>query len=265
MKEEARRRNVAGLAEKCETFPQSRRSIPQSRLHNFSFPTLSWGNQKLLRCVNLSDRSMDEELQIGRRCSSTSSPNELPPPPPPPLPPRFTGQKQGWEEEEVKDSNPSGISASKPWNLRSRRAARNAPAEIFWNPNPSPPSSQSRSSSYSPHQKEKTRNPVIHVTRLDKLDMEEKGKRQKFAIALSREEIEEDFLAAKGAKPPRRPKKRPKYLQRQLDVREIGKAKTSSASNLFFHNMVVYRTNSCFFFCLAFALSFFFLGYFYLK
>lgn len=48
--------------------------------------------------------------------------------------------------------------------------------------------------------------------------MREKSGRRKFSIALSREEIEEDFLMTKGAKPPRRPKKRAKYVQRQLDA-----------------------------------------------
>lgn len=43
-------------------------------------------------------------------------------------------------------------------------------------------------------------------------------KREKFSVALSKREIEEDFLAFTGHKPPRRPKKRAKIVQRQLDT-----------------------------------------------
>jgi len=39
----------------------------------------------------------------------------------------------------------------------------------------------------------------------------------KFAVSLLKEEVEEDFLNMVGARPPRRPKKRPRILQRQLD------------------------------------------------
>ncbi|KAL6965080.1 hypothetical protein U1Q18_036138 [Sarracenia purpurea var. burkii] len=44
-----------------------------------------------------------------------------------------------------------------------------------------------------------------------------KQKKQKFAISLSRREIEEDIFALTGSKPARRPKKRAKMVQRQLD------------------------------------------------
>ncbi|KAK8958202.1 hypothetical protein KSP40_PGU022690 [Platanthera guangdongensis] len=192
--EDARRQwhSSEGLSEKPTTSSWSRRSKPQSRLHNFSFPTLSWGNQKHLRCSNSSGR-------------------------PPPPPRRFPVQKQGAEEDEdAKESNPSGASASRPWNLRSRRAPKNVPAEIVLNRNPSPSSSFPSPSHSS-----------LHKTRLEGLEMRENGARRKFSIALSREEIEEDFLVAKGAKPPRRPKKRAKYVQRQLDVR-------SARGNTFF-------------------------------
>ncbi|PKA63540.1 hypothetical protein AXF42_Ash005435 [Apostasia shenzhenica] len=41
--------------------------------------------------------------------------------------------------------------------------------------------------------------------------------RPKFSISLSRKEIEEDFIAFTGKKPPRRPQRRPRNVQRQLD------------------------------------------------
>lgn len=48
---------------------------------------------------------------------------------------------------------------------------------------------------------------------------EKKETKQKFSVSLSREEIEEDFLIMTGSKPPRKPKRRTKAVQKQLDVR----------------------------------------------
>ncbi|KAL5723942.1 hypothetical protein ACHQM5_007272 [Ranunculus cassubicifolius] len=45
----------------------------------------------------------------------------------------------------------------------------------------------------------------------------EKKEKLKFSIPLARDEIEEDFFAWTGSKPPRRPKKRNRSIQKQLD------------------------------------------------
>lgn len=42
--------------------------------------------------------------------------------------------------------------------------------------------------------------------------------KNKFSVSLSNEEVEQDFWALVRTKPPRRPKKRPKLVQRQLDT-----------------------------------------------
>ncbi|KAL4586639.1 hypothetical protein LXL04_011280 [Taraxacum kok-saghyz] len=47
-------------------------------------------------------------------------------------------------------------------------------------------------------------------------NLEKKGERAKFSIALSRKEIEDDFITTTGKKPPRKPKKRPKNIQNLL-------------------------------------------------
>ncbi|GMH26234.1 hypothetical protein Nepgr_028077 [Nepenthes gracilis] len=46
------------------------------------------------------------------------------------------------------------------------------------------------------------------------------GKRpsMKFSVSLSKQEIEEDFFAFWGTRPSRKPKKRPKYVQKQFDA-----------------------------------------------
>ncbi|XP_031106201.1 uncharacterized protein LOC116010841 [Ipomoea triloba] len=42
--------------------------------------------------------------------------------------------------------------------------------------------------------------------------------KSKFSIALSGEDIEADFTAITGAKPPRKPKNRPRAIQKEIDV-----------------------------------------------
>lgn len=82
----------------------------------------------------------------------------------------------------------------KPWNLRTRRAACKAP-----------------------HQ----------TNQLDSITEEKKKKRKmedetqerpKFSVSLSKDEVQQDFRALLGTKPPRRPKKRPKIVQKNLDT-----------------------------------------------
>jgi len=43
-------------------------------------------------------------------------------------------------------------------------------------------------------------------------------KAMKFSLSLTNKEIEEDFIKMTGLKPPRRPKRRPKKIQRQMNV-----------------------------------------------
>ncbi|XP_038997302.1 uncharacterized protein LOC120122141 [Hibiscus syriacus] len=46
---------------------------------------------------------------------------------------------------------------------------------------------------------------------------DKKRPRPKFSVALSKKEIEEDFMTMVGHRPPRRPKKRTRNVQKQLD------------------------------------------------
>ncbi|KAL0719243.1 hypothetical protein Bca4012_068567 [Brassica carinata] len=79
-----------------------------------------------------------------------------------------------------------GVAATaRPWNLRTRRAACNEPGD----------------------------EPPTRITGGD-------GESQKlrFSVSLLREEIEDDFTAFVGKKPPRRPKKRPRTVQKQMNT-----------------------------------------------
>ena len=53
--------------------------------------------------------------------------------------------------------------------------------------------------------------------RMEKVEV----KRAVFSLTLTKEEIEEDFLKMTGAKPPKKPQKRPRAVQKQLDVKFI--------------------------------------------
>lgn len=98
---------------------------------------------------------------------------------------------------------------TRPWNLRKRRAACKAPAkglriedrkDVNW----SPLRTEGNNGARSP--------------RLVRGLPPEKKERVKFSVPLARKEIEEDFMALLGHRPPRRPKKRPRIVQRYLDV-----------------------------------------------
>ncbi|XP_010926019.1 uncharacterized protein [Elaeis guineensis] len=219
----------AELPEENRTHSPPRPRLSQSRLHNFSFPTLSWGRHKLLRCMNLKGGATSENAGSvvpaaaqhdprdgQKRPASSSSPEKSHPPwAPPGARDSKEADERSPEEGEREESSSSAAAAAaaaamRPWNLRTRRAACSAPTE-----NGRPRNPNSAAGSPSPLAAENS-NLVARLVRL-RLDGAEKGERQKFSISLSREEIEEDFLLFKGTKPPRRPKKRQRIVQKQLD------------------------------------------------
>ncbi|XP_010921901.1 uncharacterized protein [Elaeis guineensis] len=199
--------------------PSPSRGLSQSRLHNFSFPTLSWGNQRLLRCMKLPAGTNGEivgspaiatweEPRVVRKRSSPLSSS-----------PEMEGSKRNLPRiqdakdmevgggEKAEESSPAAV---RPWNLRSRRGACVAPVEIGRGRN------NFSSSSCSPSPVQLERSGLVKSLG-PRSEVLEKGERPKFSISLTREEVEEDFLAMKGKKPPRRPKKRAKIVQKQLD------------------------------------------------
>uniref|UniRef100_A0A0A9G6L1 DUF1639 family protein n=1 Tax=Arundo donax TaxID=35708 RepID=A0A0A9G6L1_ARUDO len=145
----------------------------RTRLHGFSFPTLSWGTHRLLRC--------------------SKGPASSPPP----------AAREAPSPDKEKPHRPEGgfnggslqrqRSSQRPWNLRTRRSATAGP--------PRPERSDDAAEA-------EERAPVPAK------DTKKRG----FSIVLSKEEIAEDFAAIRGTRPPRRPKKRPRMVQRQLDL-----------------------------------------------
>ncbi|XP_042501029.1 uncharacterized protein LOC122078899 [Macadamia integrifolia] len=120
-------------------------------------------------------------------------------------------------EEGEEDESAAAV---RPWNLRTRRAACRAPSERGGgDAGCSNSKNEERQSNSSPL---RTDNSTIKSLRLRGLSsaqvsVEKKGS-PKFSIPLSREDIEDDFLSMTGARPSRRPKKRAKIVQKQLDT-----------------------------------------------
>lgn len=225
----------------------SRAETQGNLLHNFSFPVLkTWGNQRLLRCMNVNrkgeiigggtsrrstvegggprirapaqgeegDAGLEEvrekllahlreaadRMKLAVPPSTGGSPEkpESEPEPEPEPEPDPEPEAEGEAEAE-----PSSSAAVRPWNLRTRRAGSRARTRIERHLSVSPPHP-----------------PAVAERRTVRLRSEdsERRDRPKFSITLTREEIDEDIYAVTGARARRRPKKRPRVIQKQLDA-----------------------------------------------
>lgn len=223
-------------------------------LHNFTLPNhLKWGHQKQLRCVNSTTSirhrsqnpadyaspspppSSDHSHHNHHRSNSSLHPTILKPRNKDKSPIDNSGGdatviESGRERvtsdvkvaadqlklpilDEEKSKNNLNADEKKPseeelpWNLRTRRAAGK---RIFDGGN-----SGSRKQG-------KGIKGLAAVAAADKGEAGGSGEqstppRPKFSLTLTKEEIEADFLLMTGAKPPRRPKRRPKNVQKQLN------------------------------------------------
>ncbi|KDP29438.1 hypothetical protein JCGZ_18359 [Jatropha curcas] len=127
--------------------------------------------------------------------------------------------EEGEEEHEKVQSPPlvpPAAQTERPWNLRTRRAACKAPIAGNSVTGKGLKIEERKVSNYSPLRNESSKSPRL---RGDKKEKEEDTEqvRPKFSVALSRKEIEEDFMEMVGHRPARRPKKRSRNVQKQLD------------------------------------------------
>ncbi|KAL5202491.1 hypothetical protein ABZP36_013443 [Zizania latifolia] len=102
--------------------------------------------------------------------------------------------------EKKNAQEPSAAGASllpRPWNLRARRSATTAP-----------------NASRSEGAGKAAAGQALHPPAPSPVAAKKRG----FSIALTKEEIAADFIAIRGTGPPRRPKKRPRAVQRELDA-----------------------------------------------
>lgn len=155
--------------------------------------------------------------------------------------------KDGLEEGEVSAPPPPAADAEGesycPWNLRTRRAACRTAVSGFGSgrnggspaaaaagndvgggkslrvdaPRPNSGSSQMRAAAAATAASQKS---PMHRTDGNGTAAAsgEKRERAKLSVPLSKRDIEEDFYAMVGHRPPRRPKKRARIVQKQLDT-----------------------------------------------
>ncbi|XP_022756952.1 uncharacterized protein LOC111304565 [Durio zibethinus] len=125
---------------------------------------------------------------------------------------RTKNQKSVDEVADVGDQNLSVEDVEefvpKTWNLRPRKPISKPP-----NQNGSAPKIGASTHENKTHRLESTRSRNATEPKA----AEKKEKKQKFSISLSREEIDDDIFAMTGSKASRRPKKRAKNVQKQLD------------------------------------------------
>ncbi|KAL6007521.1 hypothetical protein ACLOJK_033019 [Asimina triloba] len=224
---------------------------PHPPLHNFSLPLLKWGSQRFLRCMK-TDPAVDRDASQsnGSAASPTRPPPAAPRKPSTPAsleklrtPPRIGAADPDGESvtddgiEEIRERLLDHLrsaadkmrfrvpeeeeSAAMPWNLRTRRAANKAPAEMgsaaasFSPPPPPPPPPPVVPESQLRSMRSRSAAAAAAAAAVQKEKPKEK---RKLTVALSKEEIEEDFLLMTGSRPARRPKKRLGKVQRQLDA-----------------------------------------------
>lgn len=220
-------------------------------LHNFSLPSLKWGGQRHLRCVKIDSlagfrspsrcpglestpprivsgderrRSRDatipklgtggridcsgeikavkEKFLIDLRAEMDKIRN------------KYLRQEaeSGEAAEQGKEDNPV-----RPWNLRTRRAACKAPI--------GEPDGGKTKASNSPQRGEGGNSSLSSLLKpaLRNGTEKEREERAKFYPTLKRKEVEDDFMKMTGRRPPRKPKKRPRAVQKQLDVSGISR------------------------------------------
>ncbi|CAH2033948.1 unnamed protein product, partial [Thlaspi arvense] len=127
------------------------------------------------------------------------------------------------EQDEERKTDESGqekekegeISPVKPWNLRKRRAACKEPVSNSLNQIKNgfvaiEDKAVNQSPSRNDSARAKERGGVVEA------ETAKEVVRPKFSGKLSKKEIEEDFMAVLGHRPPRRPKKRPRTVQKKL-------------------------------------------------
>uniref|UniRef100_A0A7N0T175 DUF1639 family protein n=1 Tax=Kalanchoe fedtschenkoi TaxID=63787 RepID=A0A7N0T175_KALFE len=181
-------------------------------LHNFNLPSrLTWGAQRHLRCKKIEeDDAAAPQPDRSDRARRSDGGSQI----------EAIGEKLmldfklrmdnlkvvGTAEDDKKKAAAAeaGIEAesSRPWNLRTRRS-----------PAPVPPVGGVAVERRRPVVGERS-SPVKRLRGVS----EEKEEKVKFRVPLKREEVEEDFMLMAGIKPPRRPKKRPRAIQKELDT-----------------------------------------------
>ncbi|KAK7251787.1 hypothetical protein RIF29_35308 [Crotalaria pallida] len=182
-------------------------------LHNFSLSFLKWGGTGSAK-TNHHPHPSDHDSEPPRLGSRTSRNNRFAIRPPKH---QHSTDETDDEAEHRKTADDAVVAAEeaeeavqKPWNLRPRKqvTAKNGNSEMQ-----EPVGESNAGMAKSLRVKGDA---AMTMMQCGERKKEQKNK-NKFWIALSKEEIEEDIFVMTGSRPNRRPKKRPKIVQKQLD------------------------------------------------
>ncbi|OWM88355.1 hypothetical protein CDL15_Pgr003767 [Punica granatum] len=197
-----RRSAMAGESASAETDSDRNESDPDSRpiragsrhSHRFLFGAGSSGNLDKPR--GQSPDLKEENQRISGRNGKISSKND-------------GNESEGAEEAEA-EAEAQEEAVQRPWNLRPRRA------------NPSPRvgefSEAAAAIAQSPGENQQPKSTRLRgLAETSAVAGGERKEKRRFWIALSKEEIEEDIFVMTGSRPARRPKKRAKHVQKQLN------------------------------------------------
>ncbi|CAJ2664005.1 unnamed protein product [Trifolium pratense] len=218
--------------------------VKSQPLHNFSLPFLKWGgtgknhtntsnHQRSRRhSDHVSERDSEPDSRphrIGSRTarnrfggvSSSSSQRQPPPSSNNEADDDNDDDDAGEKKQEVEDEFDAAVvgveeTVQKPWNLRPRKSIRGG-FEIGNG------GSRNQNSNNGGELQETVNGESPAVPKSLRLrgfadtSCGEKKEKRKFWIALSKEEIEEDIFVMTGSRPNRRPRKRPKNVQKQMD------------------------------------------------
>lgn len=190
-------------------------------LHNFMLPCLKWGTQRHLRCMKIaSDEgspsesekkrskisgdddgigAVREKLMLDLKTEADRMKDAIL---------RKEKENNGADDDEVEVEVAAAARRERTWNLRTRKgvgvggeSGKGLLLKID----------------------EKKPNVSVSPLRNGNGGVKLKGEsnsneKTKFSLTLTKKEIEEDFMKMVGHRPPRRPKKRPRNVQRQMDV-----------------------------------------------
>ncbi|KAE9605698.1 hypothetical protein Lal_00025083 [Lupinus albus] len=207
-------RSASPTTESISTIP-----IRSNRLHNFTLPSsLTWGSQRHLRCTKSSIISnnyegidaMREKLVNDLKNAAEKMKNVM-----------LRNEKEEEEEEEEEEERENSpetmmmMEGVKPWNVRTKREEFKASVRGKGKGKVVKVDEKKHNVS----SQMKINNNGNSATKLPNLrkKSEKLEPRMKFSLTLTKKEIEEDFLAMTGHKPPKKPTKRPKAVQKQMD------------------------------------------------